>query len=93
MAAKGQRGGPPPNAGKGRPPGIPNKTTASVKAALCEAFDKRGGVPALLKWANEEPTEFYKLWAKLLPQEVTGPNGGAIPISHIFKFGEREVQY
>lgn len=58
------------NAGKGRKKGVPNKATASVKAALVEAFEKRGGVPALLAWANTEPTEFYKLWVRMLPQDV-----------------------
>jgi hypothetical protein len=83
----------PGNAGKGRKKGAVNKTTASVKAALCEAFDKRGGVPALLNWAKDEPTEFYKLWAKMLPTEVTGPDGTPVPVRHIFQFGDREVAY
>ena len=71
----------PPNAGKGRPKGSPNKSTASVKAALEEAFERRGGVPALIAWANEEPAEFYKLWGKMLPAKIEGAaDGGAILI-------------
>jgi hypothetical protein len=58
------------NAGKGRPPGASNKTTASVRAALEEAFDNLGGVKSLVEWAKSEPTEFYKLYAKLLPVQV-----------------------
>lgn len=68
-------------AGPGRPRGVPNKSTASVKAALQAAFDERGGVPALLDWADGEPTEFYKLWAKMLPTEVTGKDGAAFSIT------------
>ena len=64
----GRRG----NKAPGRKKGVPNKTTASVKAALEEAFEKRGGVTALLAWAEGEPTEFYKLWAKLLPLTLNG---------------------
>lgn len=66
-----------PNAGKGRPKGTPNKTTAAVKEALTLAFKGLGGVPALVKWAKtaENRGEFYKLWAKMLPQEVTGADG------------------
>lgn len=75
----------PPNAGKGRPKGTPNKTTASVKAALVEAFQKRGGVPALVRWAKENETEFYKLWGKLAPHEVTGEGGGPLGIRVIFE--------
>lgn len=77
MGATGNR---PPNAGKGRPKGVPNKATASIKAAFLEAFEKRGGVPALVAWAAEEPTEFYKLAARLIPTEMAGPNGGPLTI-------------
>lgn len=54
----------------GRKKGTPNKFTASVKAAFEEAFDRMGGVEALVSWAQSEPTEFYKLYSKLLPAEV-----------------------
>lgn len=61
----------PPAAGKGRKRGTPNKATASVKAALIAAFEKLGGVPSLVKWAKDDPKEFYKLWAKLLPVDIS----------------------
>lgn len=54
----------------GRKPGTPNKVTVSVKAALVEAFDQLGGVTSLVDWAKGNPTEFYKLWAKLAPTEI-----------------------
>lgn len=70
------------NAGKGRPKGALNKTTASTKAALEEAFGRLGGVPALVRWAQEEPGEFYKLWSKLVPADVkvegSGPQGAIL---------------
>lgn len=71
------------NAGKGRPKGARNKSTASVKAALAEAFEKRGGVPSLLTWAESEPTEFYRLWSKMIPAEVemSGKGGGPLIVS------------
>lgn len=71
----------PPAAGKGRPKGALNKSTASVKAALQNVYAKRGGDAALLLWAKENETEFYKLWGRMLPQEHTGENGGAIGIT------------
>jgi hypothetical protein len=54
----------------GRTKGTPNKATADVKAALCRAFDGLGGVPALIDWGRTNPTEFYRLWARLLPQDM-----------------------
>jgi hypothetical protein len=54
----------------GRKKGTPNKVTASVKEAFKEAFDRRGGVDALVQWAEGEPTEFYKLAARLIPTEL-----------------------
>ena len=54
----------------GRPPG-PNRVTVSVKTALEAAFNGLGGVPALIAWAEREPGEFYRLWGKLLPRNVT----------------------
>lgn len=54
----------------GRPPGGLNKSTASVKAALEEAFEKMGGIKALVEWGNDNPTEFYKLWSKLIPADI-----------------------
>ncbi len=62
----------------GRARGTPNKSTASVKAALIEAFDQLGGIKALVEWGKTDRAEFYKLWAKILPQqtEITGKDGG-----------------
>lgn len=54
----------------GRQPGSPNKTTVSVKAAFEQAFDELGGAASLVSWGREQPTEFYKLYAKLLPVQV-----------------------
>jgi hypothetical protein len=64
----------------GRQKGTPNKLTASVRAALEMAFEGIGGVPKLRAWAEKEPTEFYKLWAKLLPTQLVGGDPGSDPI-------------
>lgn len=75
----------PPNAGKGRPKGVPNKTTVAVKEALHAVFQDIGGVERMATWAREEPGEFYKLYAKMIPAEVktelTGKDGGPIDSS------------
>lgn len=68
------------NRGKGRPKGAQNKTTASVKEALVAAFDGLGGVGQLQTWAMANPTEFYKLWAKMLPQDVNANLKGEVSV-------------
>lgn len=67
MAGNKQTGRKP---GPGRPKGSRNKFTRSVKEALERAFEQRGGDKALTAWANENPTDFYKLWGRMLPSEV-----------------------
>lgn len=54
----------------GRKKGTLNKTTVSVRKVFELAFDGLGGVDALQDWAAESPTEFYKLYGKLIPQDV-----------------------
>ncbi len=67
----------------GRKKGVPNKVTADVKAALSAAFAGMGGVKAFTAWGRENPTEFYKLWAKLLPVELKNPDGEAFRVEGV----------
>lgn len=39
--------------------------------AFQEAFELIGGVPRLAVWAHDNPTDFYKLYGKLLPAGST----------------------
>jgi hypothetical protein len=71
----------------GRVAGTPNKTTTSVKVALQEAFELRGGVPALLEWSLEDPASFYGLWGKLLPAEINV--SGINPIADMLRLAEQ----
>lgn len=66
---------------EGRPKGSQNKFTRSVREAFQLAFEELGGVPALVQWGRENPTDFYKLLARLIPVEVTGPNGKELSIT------------
>lgn len=63
--------GKPKPPGSGRKPGVPNKTTQSIKAMFEEVVTRLGGPDALLEWAKTEPTEFWKCVSKLLPKDVT----------------------
>lgn len=80
MAAR--KGTKPPNAGKGRKAGVPNKLTKSAREAFQLAFKQNGGADALTVWAHANPTEFYKLYARLIPVEHVG-DGGEGPIRTI----------
>lgn len=58
----------------GRPKGAQNRTTVAAKEAFQLAFDKIGGWDRLAQWAASDPDnlkEFYKLYARLIPQDVT----------------------
>jgi hypothetical protein len=67
----------PPAAGRGRKKGELNKLTRSAKEAFQFAFDKIGGAENLAIWATENTTEFYKLFARLIPveQQISGKDG------------------
>jgi hypothetical protein len=46
------------------------KVILSARDNLAKAFDDMGGVPALVIWGRSNPTEFYRLWARLIPKEA-----------------------
>jgi len=69
------------NAGRGRPKGVPNKTTAAVKEMVTQALDKAGGVEYLVAQARQNPAAFMTLVGKVIPLQVAGDPNGA-PITH-----------
>lgn len=56
----------------GKVKGTPNKLTRTVKETVLAAFNDLQNDPKanILAWAKDEPTEFYKIAAKLIPTEV-----------------------
>jgi hypothetical protein len=74
----------PPNAGKGRPKGSVNKTTAEAKEAIAMAFVGIGGQKAFEDWAKANPDTYYgSVFPKLLPVQVNHANneGGKLVIT------------
>jgi hypothetical protein len=66
-AAKGFR---PPNAGKGRPAGVPNKTTMAAKEAIALAAEGLGGTDRLIAWAQEDPLNERAFWSSIYPKLI-----------------------
>lgn len=67
----------------GRPPAAQNKTSRKVKECLIQTFENMGGTRAMTAWAKKNPGEFYRMWVRILPQEVHakgGPNDEPIKI-------------
>jgi tRNA(Ile2) C34 agmatinyltransferase TiaS len=57
----------------GRPVGAKNVINKTVKETVLDVFNRlQSGPNSLEAWAQEEPTEFYKIASKLIPTEVTG---------------------
>lgn len=57
----------------GRKKGATNLVTRTVKETVLAAFNDLQEDPKanILKWGKDNPTEFYKIAAKLIPTEVT----------------------
>ena len=68
-------------AGPGRPKGALNKTSALLKDAILIAAQEAGGggkdgmVLYLKKQAVDTPGPFLALLGKVLPMQITGPDG------------------
>lgn len=83
------RGGKRP--GAGRPKGKPNKLTTSGREAFFLAFQGIGGVPAFVDWAKQNQTDFYKLFSRTIPLDIT--SGGKELAALTWDFGGRKVSF
>lgn len=54
----------------GREKGTPNKVTGTVKENMLAVFNRLGGTAQMAQWAVENQTEFYKLYARLIPADI-----------------------
>lgn len=62
----------------GRAKGQGNKISGMAKENIAAVFVRLGGTAAMARWAKKNQTEFYRLYGRLLPHEVTGENGGPV---------------
>ncbi len=52
--------------------GIPNKLGSTAKENIAAVFTRLGGTAEMAEWARQNQTEFYKLYARLIPVEHSG---------------------
>lgn len=57
--------------GGGRAIGQTNRLSRQAKENLEQAFEDLGGVTALVKWGRANKSDFYKIWARLIPKDVS----------------------
>jgi hypothetical protein len=64
----------------GRAAGTPNSLTKTVKERVLEVFNDLQNEPNvnLFDWAKTEPTEFYKIAAKLIPSDINAKIDGKV---------------
>jgi len=73
----------------GRALGTRNKVSKQAKANLEEAFTRLGDVNGLVTWGRKNRTEFYKIWARLIPKDVSvNPGEGLEDL--LLKLAERD---
>ena len=66
--------------GAGRPKGRVSDETALVKELVLGALQDVGGRDYLAARAIDTPTAFMGLLGKILPTQLTGPDGGPVMI-------------
>lgn len=71
----GQSGNP-----AGRPKGARSKLGEAFVDALLADWQKNG-VQAVIDMREERPGDYVKVIASLLPKELSGPDGDAIPVN------------
>lgn len=68
----------------GRPKGVPNKISGTAKENIQAVFVRLGSTAQMAEWAKDNQTEFYKIYARMLPIEGPGVDG-AHKIMHDIK--------
>jgi predicted sulfurtransferase len=53
-----------------RTPGSKGKTGKTAKENVLAVFTRLGGTAGMAKWAKDNQSEFYKLYARLIPQQI-----------------------
>lgn len=80
--------------GPGRPKGVRNRMSEARTDEILETFERLGGIEHMVSWAAKNPTEFYRLYGKLLPKEVKAEHSGGLDVVHKWLMGNgREITF
>ncbi len=63
----------------GRRKGTQNKLTTAFKDGLLHAYHELGGAEGLAQWARQHPGDFYRIMARLIPQEIVADVSASTP--------------
>jgi hypothetical protein len=68
--------------GVGRPKGVPNKLSRTVKETVLDVFNQLQDDPRknLLEFGKKYPLHFYQIAAKLIPTEIMGTSTQVIKV-------------
>lgn len=55
--------------------GAKNKISGQAKENIQAVFTRLGSTAAMAEWAKAHPSDFYKIYARLLPVEGPGEHG------------------
>lgn len=58
----------------GRPKGTIGYFGRSARLILEQTFEGMGGIEEFIAWGKNNRTDFYKIWAKLLPTNIQVPS-------------------
>lgn len=64
----------------GREAGTPNRITGAFREAVQTVYDGLGGHAAFLEWAKDNPTEYYRIAARLIPLEIRDQSDRTVTI-------------
>lgn len=76
----------------GRPKGVPNKITGTLKEMILGALDNAGGVEYLTRQADENPGAFMTLLGKVLPMTIAGDPQSPVVLKHNLNIAQKVLR-
>jgi hypothetical protein len=76
----------------GRLPGVANKFTGAFREAVQIVYNRLGGHTAFLEWARDNPSEYYRIAARLIPGEMQEGNGAGNLTVIVRRYPESPVE-